>query len=331
MTGSDRAVDSDADCTSLRTALVMLQAGETNLTLDAGFYVLNPTGVHLSEFKASMVPDGVKVSWRTSLERGTFGFNVLRSMNGERSHAIRVNAELVPAKGLDGGANYSLLDKGGAVNATYWLEEVELNGTVIDYEPVKVVTNIVPPPPLPTPVPEWVKGAIPGGIPVAAAPANAMINAPAAQPQPAPAPAAQPALQPQPAVIAASTAQPVANPAGTNAAAVETVAERPAAQTMQPPPAQPTQAPAMPSAMQAAPAVERVAQASEPRVAHGALKAIEVPRSGVAAEASYTAPSRGFLSVPSQAWFLITMGLMAVLCITGGVVIYMRKLRQLAD
>jgi hypothetical protein len=51
----------------------------------------------------------------------------------------------------------------------------------------------------------------------------------------------------------------------------------------------------------------------------------------VAAEASYTAPSRGFLSVPSQAWFLITMGLMAVLCIAGGVVIYMRKLRQLAD
>jgi hypothetical protein len=328
LAGDDRAIDSDADCNTLRTAPMLLRAGETHRALDAGFYVLNPTGVHLAEFKATLTPAGVQVEWRTSMERDTFGFYVVRSMDGRRERSTRVNAELLPAQGTEGGARYSLIDKAGAVSATYWLEEVELSGNVVDYEPVQVAADAVAnPPALPTPLPEWVKGAIPGGIPVpvAAAPANPVPNAPAALPQ---APAAGPAiLPPQPAVLLPPAAQARAEAPVGNVVATEAVAATPM------PPMDPP-APAVPAPAQvAAQPAPASGPAAEVRVgaAQGAANAVEVPRSGETAPARYTPPAPGFLSMPSQAWLFFAMGLMSALCIAGAVGIYLRKWRRLGQ
>ncbi len=328
MAGADHAIDSDADCNTLRTPPVSLLAGETNLTLDAGFYMLNPTGVHLSIFEAKVVTGGVLVTWRTSLERNSFGFNVLRSVTGKRANATRVNAELLPAKGIDAGASYSLTDRGGMLNATYWLEEVELNGNVVDYEPVTASPAVVtiPKVPTPTPVAEWAKGAIPGGIPVvvAQAPANSVVNPPA-QPQPVaqPVQSAPPAaLQPLPNSVIAESGDAPTNAAGGAPGTVVEAAVA-AAQPAIPPPQPAPAADAQPAtaAYQDAPAVVQVAQ--------GALNAVDVARSGPAAPAEYAPSGKRLLLLPSQAWFVSSLVMLGLLCITIGAGIYLHTMRRM--
>jgi hypothetical protein len=95
-----------------------------------------PTAVTLAKFVATLQSGGVRVLWQTSLERDTFGFNVWRSASGNRADAVKVNGELIVAKGGNVLTEYSIDDAGGSVNAHYWLEEIELDGTRNEYGPV---------------------------------------------------------------------------------------------------------------------------------------------------------------------------------------------------
>jgi hypothetical protein len=98
---------------------------------------LSPTAITLDEFRAEMSQGGALVRWRTSLERNTLGFNLLRSNSGDRANATQVNAALIPALGPQGGA-YELTDVNGIPGAFYWIEEVELSGATRIYGPVQV-------------------------------------------------------------------------------------------------------------------------------------------------------------------------------------------------
>jgi uncharacterized repeat protein (TIGR01451 family) len=92
-----------------------------------------PTAITLLSFTAQRDAGGVNVAWVTGLERNTFGFNVLRSASGNRADAVQVNTALIPA-GAKGG-QYAFVDAGAeaGVSYTYWLQEIEMSGTVNDY------------------------------------------------------------------------------------------------------------------------------------------------------------------------------------------------------
>lgn len=75
------------------------------------------------------------ISWETLAEVNTLGFNLYRSetQDGEK---VPVNPELIMsnlAPGSLGGAVYEYLDVTNAVEAYYWLEEIEIDGTATSY------------------------------------------------------------------------------------------------------------------------------------------------------------------------------------------------------
>lgn len=299
-----------------------------------------PTAVTLASFYATAEGRGVRVTWQTALERNTFGFNVLRSVTGNRADATQVNAEMVIAAGPN---TYSLVDEGGSVGNTYWLEEMELDGDRIDYGPVvaqAVLPGVTQPQPSQPNAPPALQPApggggvnvLGGGVPVAQ-PAVAQPAQPVAQPQAQPA-AQQPAVIPAvPAVIAPETqpqprpeAQPVAElPQQPIAQSVQPASEpqvQPAAEQPQPPVAQP--APAMPAAT--APPVEQVVVGAETGVSvarGGQPAAVQLPASTTPAvePVSETQPVNPL--IPAGAGVLALLGLGAA-----GVFIMRRKRAQ---
>ena len=94
-----------------------------------------PAAVILKDFSADIVDEGVLISWETLAEVNTLGFNLYRTetLDGEKE---LVNAELITsnlAPGSLGGALYEYLDEANAVEAYYWLEEIEIDGTATSY------------------------------------------------------------------------------------------------------------------------------------------------------------------------------------------------------
>ncbi len=97
------------------------------------------TLVTLVGFTATREANGIVVRWSTSAELNTFGFYLYRSADGQRAHAVRVTADLIPARGRGGSGitDYSWLDTAVQSDTiySYWLQEVELNGTTNEYGP----------------------------------------------------------------------------------------------------------------------------------------------------------------------------------------------------
>lgn len=96
-----------------------------------------PTAVTLQQFDALVGAEGVVLSWETTSEVDTLGFNLYRAAveDGER---VLVNAEMIPgnvAPGSLDGAAYSFIDAEGMLGAYYWLEEVEIDGSTSLYGP----------------------------------------------------------------------------------------------------------------------------------------------------------------------------------------------------
>jgi len=90
----------------------------------------------LERFTATPVAGGIEVRWVTSSEINTWGFHLLRSADGTRESAERITPELIPAEGRgQAGASYTWLDTDvePGITYTYWLEETETDGTVIEY------------------------------------------------------------------------------------------------------------------------------------------------------------------------------------------------------
>jgi hypothetical protein len=132
MRDSDGVVVNGFPVTTLATG----GPGANNHTYDFGF--TRPSAIQLGSFAA--VPDvgGIRLRWETAAEQNTWGFYLYRSADRTRAHAIRITPQLIAATGgPSGGASYSWLDATAAPNTdyAYWLQEVELGGTVHEYGP----------------------------------------------------------------------------------------------------------------------------------------------------------------------------------------------------
>lgn len=98
-----------------------------------------PSAVTLSNFNAQVALEGtVTLSWMTTLEIDTAGFNILRSTDGSRENAVVINVGLIPTQPGSGLKEYAFADADIQPNVTYsyWLQEVETGGGVNEYGPV---------------------------------------------------------------------------------------------------------------------------------------------------------------------------------------------------
>ena len=110
--------------------------GDTTKFYDVG--VEEPallTFADVNTFTAEMGSQGgVRLNWRTSDEISNLGFHLYREQNGQR---VRVTPEMVagsalfagPGTRLTSGHSYGWWDPQGRATDSYWLEDVDLNGT----------------------------------------------------------------------------------------------------------------------------------------------------------------------------------------------------------
>jgi len=106
---------------------------------------LAPTEATLIDFEAIAYAEGVKLEWKTGYEINNLGFRLYREENGQRA---LVNKELIAGSALIAGAGtaltagraYSWADTGAASpdSALYWLEDIDLDGTVTVHGPFTV-------------------------------------------------------------------------------------------------------------------------------------------------------------------------------------------------
>lgn len=110
-----------------------------------------PLAVDLAAFTAAAGADGVTLAWETVSEADNAGFNLYRAeapaaaglLTEPPADAwVRVNDALIPAAapGAGTGHAYTLTDTAAAPGASYWylLEDVALDGTATQHEPVAV-------------------------------------------------------------------------------------------------------------------------------------------------------------------------------------------------
>ena len=92
------------------------------------------TAVKLENFAATAMQNGgVALQWQTGLEVNNLGFNIYREENGER---VKINPSLIAGTALmvgsrvqlESGLGYTWRDDVSNPSASYWLEDVDLNG-----------------------------------------------------------------------------------------------------------------------------------------------------------------------------------------------------------
>ena len=100
------------------------------------------TEVKLQSFSAVSTPGGVLLTWKTGGEVRNLGFNVYRGENGRR---VRINPSLIAGSSLmmrrtdsrHSGKSYAWFDR-AAPATSYWLEDVDLNGTRTMHGPISI-------------------------------------------------------------------------------------------------------------------------------------------------------------------------------------------------
>ena len=111
--------------------------------------VVAPTRVTLRSLSAQYATDKnganrVLLTWRTGGESHNLGFNVYRELNGNR---VRMNSSIVAGSALmmsgalahHAAKSYAWIDPASPVaGATYWLEDIDVNGTHTMHGPVSV-------------------------------------------------------------------------------------------------------------------------------------------------------------------------------------------------
>ncbi|MCB0198222.1 MAG: hypothetical protein KDJ65_40145, partial [Anaerolineae bacterium] len=99
-----------------------------------------PTAIELLYFKGVHQAENIILNWATAVEIDNFGFRLLRSPTASRADAVEI--VFVPGQGLGtgSGATYSYTDKSVDPHQTYtyWLVDVDLNGTETDHSPVTI-------------------------------------------------------------------------------------------------------------------------------------------------------------------------------------------------
>ncbi len=121
----------------------------TNNTSTQSENVLYPTGVTLKSFSARLGVDKhgasrVLLTWKTAGESHNLGFNVYREVNGNRA---RMNPSVIAGSALlmsgalpiHSGRTYAWIDpSAGMAGASYWLEDIDVNGIRTMHGPVYV-------------------------------------------------------------------------------------------------------------------------------------------------------------------------------------------------
>ncbi len=116
-------------------------------------YITAPTSVRLMAFAARMGKDKTGASqamlfWKTGGEAHNLGFNVYREQNGQR---VRLNPSLIAGSALlmsgalpkHSGKTYAWIDSSPtAGSGSYWLEDVDVNGTRTQHGPVNAQATV---------------------------------------------------------------------------------------------------------------------------------------------------------------------------------------------
>jgi hypothetical protein len=143
------------------TATVSATTSDPNLTNNSSTTnstIAAPTAVQLASFRAlSRQGGGVLLEWRTREEIRNLGFNVYRADAAGRH---RLNPSFIAGSALlvRGGRpqhaakSYQWVDPEGTPQSTYWLEDVDLNGTRISHGPASVETTTQSSEPISQPV-----------------------------------------------------------------------------------------------------------------------------------------------------------------------------------
>ena len=94
-----------------------------------------PTAVTMTSFTAQVRAASIRVRWQTSAEDGTAGFNLYRSADGLREHAVQLNSGLIAAHGPE--LAYVWDDATAAAGQTYayWVEEIGTSGPTQEFGP----------------------------------------------------------------------------------------------------------------------------------------------------------------------------------------------------
>ena len=110
----------------------------TNGEVEDYRWYMDTTAVELLAFEAVWQVDAVDVTWETTLEQDTVGFNVLRS-TAEDGDYVQLNDELIPSQspGSTLGGSYVFSDEDVTSGTRYYykLEELEVGGAHIWYGP----------------------------------------------------------------------------------------------------------------------------------------------------------------------------------------------------
>ncbi len=150
--GDNDEVDSDVISGSVGayalTGPFTTKAGQTNLTIDLGIGMRNPTRAELIEVCGEWAGGAGRVAWRTASEFGTAGFFVYR-VDPETGIETRLNDKLLPSAFREDGAAYALADPEARAGArgVYRLEEQELSGVRRDLGTHAIVFSAPPPAP----------------------------------------------------------------------------------------------------------------------------------------------------------------------------------------
>ncbi|HZS44205.1 MAG TPA: C25 family cysteine peptidase [Blastocatellia bacterium] len=107
---------------------------------------VSPTAVNLDSFTATAGAGGTALEWRTGFEVNSLGFNIYRQVNGQR---VQVNPSLIAGSALmvgsdvrlQSGYTYNWTDDVADRTASYWIEDIDLNGTSTWHGPFGVTSS----------------------------------------------------------------------------------------------------------------------------------------------------------------------------------------------
>jgi len=103
----------------------------------------NPTEIELLSLDARPAPDSIEIRWVTGAEVDTKGFDIYRSAGNNRPEAVPVTPKMIISAGPRGN-EYKFIDRTAlsSVDYTYWLVEIENDGTENEYDPVSATIEI---------------------------------------------------------------------------------------------------------------------------------------------------------------------------------------------
>ncbi len=107
---------------------------------DFALEVATTTAVQLASFSSSLLARrGVLVEWRTGFEVDNLGFNIYRERQGKRvqiNPSIIAGSALMAGRSMTAGNSYAWVDSTGTSDSSYYLEDIDLNGTRTMHGPV---------------------------------------------------------------------------------------------------------------------------------------------------------------------------------------------------